>query len=253
MTVPWALRGALIHNVVVPWSCSAVEAAPWWSCVSHELILDCVLALVCVMPAIGLMTACSFFLTYRFAFCRKFWAVIHLVEKWLGKCSREEQRLKSMCCPHAQVGMNLVPLMHRRVSLATRCEQGLSGFLTLDIMRMLAENTCRSMGLPTGSAFLAGQTITNLQASSLSGVILCITKSEEFNPWNWGHARLSELSIEEQFSFYRQQSANSQLTSRAFWRAAARTAMRTGRQLNCEPKAKDFVKGEKPLGKEELL
>ena len=151
----------------------------------------------------------------------------------------------------AQVALNLAPLLHRTFPLALRAEVGVSGFVALDLFRMLAEDQCRKMKAPTGSTFWAAQTVVNMQSCCLAGILVTITKDEAFSPWRAGSARMSEISIEEQFSFLRRQSANAQLTCRSFWQAAARVAISTGRKLNKEQPAP--VQGEKPLGMEEFL
>eukprot|EP00438_Fugacium_kawagutii_P008763 Skav206806 [mRNA] locus=scaffold1990:253368:261683:- [translate_table: standard] len=175
-------------------------------------------------------------------------------------CEREcdETNLDYQTCPvcldlgsaHG-VAMNLVPLLHCKSTLADRCETGIAGFVTIDIMRFLAEILCKKMGAPTGSTFLAPQTATNIQASCLSGILLCITKDANFEPWKFGEARLTELPIEEFFSFCRRQSANSQLSARAYFHAAARVALRNSNLLNKEKVNR--LKGEKALTREQPL
>ena len=147
--------------------------------------------------------------------------------------------------------MNLTPLLHRDVPLHLRCEIGVAGFVTLDVMRMLSEIWCRKLGAPTGSTFMATQTTVNLQAACLAGIVVCVTKEQHFSPWHSGQSRMSELPVEEHFSFCRRQSANSQLSARAFWTAAARVCLRHGHLLNQEPPPKPT--GEKPLTAEQFL
>lgn len=124
------------------------------------------------------------------------------------------------------VAMNLAPILHNNLTISLRCELGLCGFLLLDICKMLADELCLEMRLPRGSCFLAPQTQANLQGVALSGILICITKDPEFSPWRFGHNRLTELPIEQHFSYLRQQSPNSQLTSRSFWQAACRVSLR---------------------------
>lgn len=144
-----------------------------------------------------------------------------------------------------EVGLNLAPLLHRDVPLETRCELGLSGFLCLDVFQMLSHDMDRTLNLPRGSSFWAPQTVLNLQSACLSGVLMTLTKDETFSPWTFGNCRLTELPVEEHFSFCRGQSSNSQLSCRAFWQASARVSMRTGKKLNEMKHA--TIKGEKPL------
>lgn len=130
--------------------------------------------------------------------------------------------------------MTLCPLLHRSMSLETRCEVGLSGYLALDLFQMLAAETTERMRLPRGSGFMASQTSSNLMSCALSGVALCLTKDPSFQPWCNGHLRLSEIPIEQWFLFLRSQSPNSQLSARSFWQADARMMLRVGKELNKE-------------------
>ena len=62
--------------------------------------------------------------------------------------------------------------------------------------------------------------------AALSAAIICFTKSHDFEPWAHGFGRLTELPIEQFFSFCRRQSENSQLTARAYWQASARQCLK---------------------------
>lgn len=147
--------------------------------------------------------------------------------------------------------MCLCPLLHRSMSLESRCENGLSGYLALDIFQMLANETTERMRLPRGSGFMASQASGNLISCALAGVVLCLTKDPSFQPWCHGNLRLSELPIEQWFSFLRSQSPNSQLSCRSFWQADARMMLRVGKQLNQE---KPIPLGaEPPLSEEQCL
>ena len=134
----------------------------------------------------------------------------------------------------------------------TRCEVGISGFVSLDVFRMLSLELASKMGAPTGSTFLAPQTCHNLQSACLSGVVMCLVKHEAWKCWDHGHARLSELSIEEWFSYCRRQSPNAQLSARGFFSASARVALKNGRLLNQE-KAPSFIQTERALTDDEFL
>lgn len=79
---------------------------------------------------------------------------------------------------------------------------------------------------------MAGQTQTNLQSCAMAAVVVALTKDAETCPWQASHGRLSELAIEQFFGALRSQSGNSQLTSRAYFRASARHAMQMSKQLN---------------------
>ena len=132
----------------------------------------------------------------------------------------------------AQVAMCTAPLLHRHLSLAARCELGLAGFLVLDLFQVMATDFCNRASLPTGSCWMAAQTQFNLQGCALSAVLICISKDASWHPWKMGRGRLSELSVEEWFAALRQQSPNSQLSCRSFFKAAARTQLQNGKRLN---------------------
>ena len=145
----------------------------------------------------------------------------------------------------------LVPLLMRAIPLSMRAECGVAGFIALDLFQMLSQQLCRKMGAPTGSTFWAGQTVSNLQHSCLSGVLLCAVKDASFNPWLHSGSRLTELGVEEQFAFLRSQASNSQLTSRGYFKATARTQLRAGSLL--EKEKAPPAQGEPALNPEELL
>lgn len=128
--------------------------------------------------------------------------------------------------------MCISPILHRHLPLAARCELGLAGFLSLDMFQVMATETCARLNAPTGSCWMAPQTQYNLQGTALAAVMICITKDPQWHPWKIGRGRLSELGVEEWFSFLRSQSPNSQLTARSFWQAGAKTQMKHGKDLN---------------------
>ena len=61
---------------------------------------------------------------------------------------------------------------------------------------MLAEQKVTELQLPRGSLFMASQTCFNIQGVALSTVLIAISKTPDFQPWTYGHARLSELPVE---------------------------------------------------------
>ena len=63
---------------------------------------------------------------------------------------------------------------------------------------------------------------------ALSGILICLTKDPEFSPWRYGHNRLTELPIEQHFSYLRQQSPNSQLTSQKFLASSVQSVSEEG-------------------------
>lgn len=126
----------------------------------------------------------------------------------------------------------MAPVMSKNLSVIQRAECGLCGFLALDMFKCMAEARCASLEMPKGSMFMAPQTVYNLQGAALSIVCLCIQKDENWNPFRYGSARLTEMGVEEWFSLLRKQSCNAQLSARSFFQAAGRAQMKHGRLLN---------------------
>ena len=131
-----------------------------------------------------------------------------------------------------------------------RCEIALSGFVAVDVYRLVADSECARRKLPKGSMFMASQTSSSLQLSALSAAIVTLTKEATWDPWRVGHGRASELSIEQHFGFLRQQSSNSQLSARGYWQASARQTLRMNKILQ---KQAPVTAGESSLTPEELL
>ena len=77
---------------------------------------------------------------------------------------------------------------------------------------MTAEEKTVEMKMPKGAGFMASQSVGNLQGCCLSVVAIVNTLDASWQPWRHGHARLSELPIEQWFAFLRAQSPNSQLS-----------------------------------------
>ena len=142
--------------------------------------------------------------------------------------------LKGAVIHNVIVAMALSPAFHTDISLLERCEIALTGFLTLDVFKFLADDTCETFGLPKGSCYMAPQSVANLQAIALSMVAYCVSKPATFHPFRHGFARMTELAIEQVFGQLRVQSRNAQLSTRGFLQADARLAMRNGKLLNRE-------------------
>lgn len=112
------------------------------------------------------------------------------------------------------------------------------------------------MGLQAGSNFLAPQTLDVLQAVALATIVVTVSKDQGLAPWSHGHARLSEISIEEFFGQCRAQSNNSQLTTRGYFQASALLSMKASKQLNQkDQRRRPSEKGlsEQPLTSEQSL
>jgi hypothetical protein len=88
-------------------------------------------------------------------------------------------------------------------------------------------------------------------------VVIALSKPQCWNPWERGVARLSELPIEQAFGNLRAQSRNSQLSSRGFFQADARLALKASKVINRERDLVDSAVpekfAEKPLTEEEFL
>jgi hypothetical protein len=99
---------------------------------------------------------------------------------------------------------------------------------------MTAEEKTVEMKMPKGAGFMASQSVGNLQGCCLSVVAIVNTLDASWQPWRHGHARLSELPIEQWFAFLRAQSPNSQLSARGFFQASCRMSLKHNKQLMCE-------------------
>lgn len=150
-----------------------------------------------------------------------------------------------------QVAMCIAPILNTNLSLRSRAEVALEGYLCMQLFQCFSQKLCREIGLPTGSCSMAAQTARNLEAVALSALVLTVTKEAEFEPWRYSNARLSELPVEQWFSYVRSQSVNSQHTCRSYWKASARQALRTSKQLHGQKPLPD--KGEKCLTESQLL
>ena len=144
------------------------------------------------------------------------------------------------------------PALHKDLSMMARCENALSGFLLLDMFRLLAEGHCKSHGLARGSTFMAGQTCYNMAGVALTTAAMCYSKPSALCPWLQGTARLSEMTIEELFGMLRGQTGNSQLSSRQYFQASARYMLKQNDALNKKQKVYKPV-AEKALTDEEFL
>lgn len=140
--------------------------------------------------------------------------------------------LKGFTLHNLVCSLCICPATHKFLKLEERCELSLAGFLLLDLYKVVADRLCQDRGLPKGTLWYAGQTMLNLQATALSTISLCVTKSSGWHPWTVGTSRLSEIAIEQRFGQLRTQSSNAQLSARAFWIACSRHAMKTGKNLN---------------------
>ena len=106
-----------------------------------------------------------------------------------------------------------------------RCEASLTGFILCDLWRIVSIATAQRFNLAKKQTFLAPQTTENLQQVALSTVTVCLSKPKYGDYWRHGANRVSELAIEEWFGRLRTQSANAQLSARAYWKAGMRDSL----------------------------
>ena len=152
---------------------------------------------------------------------------------------------------NVQVALNVAPLLSKSLNMKQRLECAVSGFVALDIFNLIAGYRCTQQHLPTGSCFMASQTMVNLQACSLAALVITVTKQESTSLWRNGHARVSELAIEQFFGQLRQQSSTAQFSCRGYWQASARHALWMSKQLHREKVHQSG--GEAPVSEEEFL
>ena len=140
--------------------------------------------------------------------------------------------LKGATLHNITVALCISPALHHFLTLVERCEAAVCGFVLLDLWKLCADKKAVEMGVPKGTTWMASQTQYNLQGTALSTIALCVAKSDDFMPWRYGFARLSELPIEQQFGHLRSQVASAQLSTRGFWHADARQSLKINDVLN---------------------
>ena len=160
---------------------------------------------------------------------------------------------KGFCIHTTLTAMSLCAVMHRELSLSERCENALTAFVALDLFTLLSEDLCTERHLPRGSLFVARQTTTILQSCALAGIIICLTKPNEFAALETGFGRCSEIPIEQHFGHLRTQYASGQMTTRAFMMASARQAHKISKILAKYADKPRQQRVQEPLTDQELL
>ncbi|CAK8991551.1 Uncharacterized protein SCF082_LOCUS2894 [Durusdinium trenchii] len=140
--------------------------------------------------------------------------------------------LSGLCIHNCMTALCLSGLVHRDLTMAERCENAVSGFVGMDLFKILADRKCKAMELPAGSCFYAGQTLSNAQSAALATMVVTLTKPPWYNCFDHGNGRLTEISVEQWFAGIRQQSSNSQVSARSYFLACARQNLRAGEILN---------------------
>lgn len=124
------------------------------------------------------------------------------------------------------------------MSLKDRVENGLTGYVLLDLWKIMADKITTKRKLPKGALSIAPQTQQNLQSVVLGMLSYALGKDAASpNPFSKGHCRMTELPVEEWFGRLRMRSVTAQLTTTAFWRAAAKEMIRASKNKKGEMKA----------------
>lgn len=120
--------------------------------------------------------------------------------------------------------------MHQGMSLCDRLENLLTGYILLDLFKLLSQKECRRRGLPAGSLWMAPQSHKNIQSCVMGLVTALLTKDPcSGDPWRVSHHRLTELPIEMFFGRLRQRAVNSQFNARQYWQQCAAEMVRVGK------------------------
>jgi len=142
------------------------------------------------------------------------------------------------------------PLSHKTMATVDRVQNSMSGYLLMDLFRLIADQRCGKLSLPKSTFFLHPETMRNVQHVGLSVIAVSLTGCKSGNPFARGHQRLTELAVEERFGSLRTQSVSAQLTARSFWKAAAREMVRAMKSRKpCEPPSDSL----EPISKEDFL
>ena len=78
------------------------------------------------------------------------------------------------------------PTMHRTMSMVKRAECAMSGFVLLDLWKIVADKIAFQRGVAKGSLYMANQTRSALQSVAMSVILIALTKDElgdPFLPW----------------------------------------------------------------------
>ena len=117
--------------------------------------------------------------------------------------------------------------MHKSMSLLDRLENALSGYVLLDLFKLLSGKECKRRGLPPNSLWMAVQTHRNLQYVVMGFVSALMGKDEVGDPWKSSHHRWTELPIEMWFGRLRSRASSAQFNAKQYWSHAAAEMMRT--------------------------
>ena len=116
--------------------------------------------------------------------------------------------------------------MHKSMAVRDRVENALTGYVLLDLFRLLSSKECRLRGLPAGSLWLAAQTHKNMQVVVMGFIQALLSKDPVGDPFQNSHHRWTELPIEMWFGRLRQRAPGCQFNSKQYWSQSAAEMMR---------------------------
>ena len=76
------------------------------------------------------------------------------------------------------VGLIWAPVMHTDMTAELRLESAITGFVLFDLWQLMAARLEAEMDAKTGSMSMANETVENLQAVSLSMIVLLMTQKD---------------------------------------------------------------------------
>ena len=117
------------------------------------------------------------------------------------------------------------PFMHLTMAMSDRLENCLTGYVLLDLFKILSHRECKARALPQGTLWMAPQTHRNLQYCVQGFIQACFAKDPVGNPWQ-SHHRWTELPIELWFGRLRQRMPQATFNSKQYWAQAAKEMMR---------------------------
>ena len=133
-------------------------------------------------------------------------------------------------------------MTHHGMSLRQRVENSMTGFLLLDLWRVVADRLERQRGVQKGSLYLANQTRVSLQNVCLNLIVVAMSKDDVGDPFKYGHLRLTEAAVEEHFGMVRSQSASAQHSARSFWKASPKHMLARSRTKEALKPPKEILK-----------
>lgn len=122
--------------------------------------------------------------------------------------------------------------MHKTMSVSDRIQSALAGYCLLDLWKILSDREARKRGVPVGSLWLAPQTRKNLQSSAIGLISALLSKDKTGNPFCHGHARWTQLHLEQWFGRLRMRQHDAKFTAKQYWKASATEMIRVNKLQN---------------------